>query len=222
MTLPLRRTPFVVRLVTIASSITLGACATRAVPDPNDAVQRYVAAAKAGDTHALYGMLSDEARLERSEAELGVVIAGEKAELAEFASRFGAPTSNAGENEPKVKSEAKLRYADGETVTLTFERGAFRIASAGALPSGAKTPDLALDELRRVLARRSYAGILRVVTPATRLALENDLRSLVKGLERPETLPVRIEGDVADVVVPGGHHVRMKRQGGVWRVDDFD
>ena len=34
-----------------------------------------------------------------------------------------------------------------------------RSASAGALPGGARTPEEALDQLRRVLARRSYAGV---------------------------------------------------------------
>jgi hypothetical protein len=44
----------------------------------------------------------------------------------------------------------------------------------------------------------------------------------VTGLEHPETLPVQVSGESATVAVPGGHHVRMKRDGGVWRVDDFD
>ncbi len=63
---------------------------------------------------------------------------------------------------------------------------------------------------------------MRVVTPATRAAIEADLRSLVTGLEKPESLPVQTTGDTASVTVPGGHHVRLKRDGGVWRVDDFN
>jgi hypothetical protein len=63
---------------------------------------------------------------------------------------------------------------------------------------------------------------MRVVSPATRAAIEADLRSLVTGLEKPETLPVQVLGDSAQVTVPGGHHVRLKREGGIWRVDDFD
>jgi hypothetical protein len=73
-----------------------------------------------------------------------------------------------------------------------------------------------------VLARRSYAGLMRVLSPATRAAIEQDLRALVTGLEKPDTLPVQAAGDSATVSVPGGHHVRLKREGGVWRIDDFD
>ena len=63
---------------------------------------------------------------------------------------------------------------------------------------------------------------MRVLSPATRAAIEQDLRSLVTGLEKSETLPVTVSGDSASVTVPGGHSVRLKREGGIWRVDNFD
>jgi hypothetical protein len=44
----------------------------------------------------------------------------------------------------------------------------------------------------------------------------------VNGLERAETLHVLVTGDAAVVTVPGGHTVKLRRDGGVWRVDDFD
>jgi hypothetical protein len=96
------------------------------------------------------------------------------------------------------------------------------VTSAGALPGGAKTPQEALDQLRRVVARRSYAGLMRVLSPTTRAAIERDLRALVDGLDHPSTLNVNVTGDAAVVVVPGGHEVRLRRDGGVWRVENFD
>ena len=66
--------------------------------------------------------------------------------------------------------------------------------------------------------RHHLAEVAAEATPA----IEADLRSLVTGLEKPESLPVQTTGDTAQVTVPGGHHVRLKRDGGVWRVDDFD
>jgi hypothetical protein len=73
-----------------------------------------------------------------------------------------------------------------------------------------------------VLARRSYAGLMRVLSPATRAAVENDVRSFVDGLSDTGSLPVQVTGDAALVSVPGGHQVKLKREGGVWRVEDFD
>src|SRR5690606_15063917 len=105
---------------------------------------------------------------------------------------------------------------------LELRDGRFWVTAAGALPGGSRTPEQALEQLRRVLARRSYAGLMRVLTPSTRAAIEQDLRSLVEGLERPDTLEVEVSGDAATVEVPGGHSVKLKREGGVWRVEDFD
>ena len=56
----------------------------------------------------------------------------------------------------------------------------------------------------------------------TRDALETDLRSLVEGLENPQTLDVKVSGDNAVVTVPGGHQVKLKREAGVWKIQDFD
>jgi hypothetical protein len=121
-----------------------------------------------------------------------------------------------------VEARARVRFADGEAATLDVEDGAFRVEAAYALPAGARTPADALAELRRVLARRSYAGLVRVLTERARSALEADLRSLVEGLESPEGLQVDVTGDTATAEVPGGHEVKLKREGGVWRVEDFD
>jgi hypothetical protein len=63
---------------------------------------------------------------------------------------------------------------------------------------------------------------MRVLSPATRAAIENDLRALVDGLNDPGTLPVQLNGDAATVSVPGGHQVKLKREGGIWRIEDFD
>jgi hypothetical protein len=63
---------------------------------------------------------------------------------------------------------------------------------------------------------------MRVMSPTTRASIEADLRALVDGLDKPGTLPVQVTGDTAVVHVPGGHQVKLRRESGVWRVDDFD
>jgi hypothetical protein len=73
-----------------------------------------------------------------------------------------------------------------------------------------------------VLARRSYDGLLRVLSTATRSSIEGDVRDLVQGLSDPDALLVRVTGDEARVPVPGGHTVILKREAGVWRVQNFD
>ena len=193
----------------------LSACGVGSIPDPRDAARDYAELAKKGDADRLYDMLTSEGQKARSRQDVKEIISGERQELADQAKAITSPGT-------RVRATARLRFDDGEESSLELRDGRFWITSAGALPGGAHTPEAALDQLRRVIARRSYAGLMRVLSPRTRAMIEQDLRSLVEGLEDPDTLPVHVTGDSASVAIPGGHHVRLKRDGGVWRVDDFD
>lgn len=191
------------------------ACAAARVPDPRDAARSYADAAVRGDADALYGMMTAESRRSRSKEDIRSVVAGERGELAENGHELSRPDT-------RVEATARVRYSDGEEAALDLRDGRYGVTATGALPGGGRTPEEALDQLRRVLARRSYAGLMRVLSPATRASVENDLRGLVDGLNAPERLPVQLTGDAAVVPVAGGHQVKLKREGGVWRVEDFD
>lgn len=207
------------RVVAALLPVVLGgalcACTVHAVPDPKSAADDYAAGASRGDADAIYEMMTSSAQKSRSREDVRRLVQEQRGELAEQAKLVTA-------RDARVEATARLRYADGEEAQLELRDGRFWLTSSGALPGGSRTPEQALDQLRRVLARRSYAGLMRVLTPSTRAAIEQDLRSLVSGLERPETLHVQVTGDAAVVTVPGGHTVKLKRDGGVWRVDDFD
>jgi hypothetical protein len=190
-------------------------CASSRVPDPHAAAAAYADAAARGDADALYTMMTASSRQARSRGDLQKMVAEERGELSDQAKDLSRP-------DVRVEATARLRYADGEEAALELREGRYWVTAAGALPGGARTPEEALEQLRRVLARRSYAGLMRVLSPATRAAVENDMRSLVDGLTEPATLSVQVTGDSAVVPIPGGHQVKLKRDGGVWRIDDFD
>jgi hypothetical protein len=199
----------------LLAALALG-CGASHIPDPKDTVVAYAEAAARGDADAIYDMMSEKGRRALSREEVRKIVADQKTELADQGKAVSAPGV-------VVKSRARVRFADGEDATLVRDDdGSFRVASADALPAGARTPEQALEQLRRVLARRSYAGLMRVLSPATRSAIENDLRSLVIGLEHPEGLDVVVAGDSATVQIPGGHEVKLRREAGVWHVEDFD
>lgn len=201
----------------LAAALISGAagCGSARVPDPRDAAKAYAEAAAKGDSDRLYEMLSDKGKRALTRDEVKHLVGDERAELADQGKALASPAA-------VVKSEARLRYADGEEAALTVEDGSYRIVAADALPSAARTPVQVLGELRRVLARRSYPGLVRLLSPSTRAAVETDLRSLVEGLESPEGLDVQVNGDAAVVTVPGGHQVRLRREGGSWFVEDLD
>lgn len=201
--------------VLVLLSLSSSACTAGGLPDPRDAARAYGDAAARGDAGALYAMMSASSQLDRRKQDVAKMLADERAELAEQAAALAEPGS-------RLTATARLRYADGEEAALDLRQGRYWVTSAGALPGGGRTPEEALDQLRHVLARRSYAGLMRVLSPATRAAVESDVRSFVDGLNEPATLPVQVTGDAAIVPVPGGHQVKLKREAGVWRVEDFD
>jgi len=47
------------------------------------------------------------------------------------------------------------------------------------------------------------------------------VRSLAKSLEEPATLDIRVDGDRADVDMGSGHFVTLRRDQGVWHVEDI-
>lgn len=190
-------------------------CGRQALPDPRAAADRWSEAVERGDSAAVYEMLTDDAKRTYGQPGTKRLLEANKKEIQRDARALASPGT-------EVEATATVRFADGEQAVLEVEEGEFKVGSAGALPSGARTPAQALADLRQALARRSYPGLMRVLSSDTKNAMENDLRSLVSGLEQPETLDVKVTGDSAEVTIPGGHSVRLKREAGVWRVEDFD
>jgi hypothetical protein len=160
-------------------------------------------------------MMTDASRRARSADEVAAAMASERPELVEQAAALER-------SDARVDASVTLRFADGEEAELELRDGRYGVLAAGALPGGGRTPAEILDRLRRVLARRSYVGLMRVLAATTRATVETDLRSLVDGLAVPEALQIQMDGDSAAVSVPGGHKIKLKREQGIWRVEDFD
>ncbi|HEY4103525.1 MAG TPA: hypothetical protein VGM44_06525 [Polyangiaceae bacterium] len=190
-------------------------CAGQRMPDPKLVATSYAEAAKAGDWQRIYALLSRQSQRDYGQTGTRQLVEQSKAELARQGQALLAPGA-------RVEALAEIRFDDGESAVLELEDGVFRVSSLGTVPSQARSPAEALGDFRRALARRSYPALLGVLSLETRGALETDLRSLVEGLENPETLDVKVSGDNAVVVVPGGHQVKLRREAGVWKIQDFD
>jgi len=199
----------------VVSGLSAPSCVSQSVPDPLKAARAYEEATARGDEATLYAMLTAASRRILSPDDVRAMVERERAELAEQGRPFG-------QGDLRVEATARLRYADGEEAALDLQDGRYWVTAAGALPGGGRTPAEAVDQLRRVLARRSYDGLMRVLSPATRTTVEQDVRSLVEGLSAPDSLLMQVNGDTAVIAVPGGHQVKLRRESGVWRVDDFD
>ena len=191
------------------------ACGSSAVPDPKPVVSRYAEAVRRGDAAAVYGLLTPKAQRSLGRAGVAKRVAEERAELTAQAQ---ALTSK----QAQLEMRSQLRFVDGEFASFTIEEGEFRLQAVSALPARATTPEMALAELRAVLARRSYAGLTRVLTQESALGLEEKLQSLVTALQNPDQLEIRIEAERAIIELPHGHRVELQKEEGVWKVHDFE
>src|SRR6185369_5114165 len=194
----------------LLAGLTAG-CAEARLPDPKLAAKRYAEAARAGDSERIYALLSSEAQRDYGPQGTRRLVDQAKAELSRQGTALLSPAS-------RVQASAEIRFDDGESALFELEDGAFHLSSLGTVPSRPRSPAEALGDFRRALARRSYPALLGVLSAETRQAMEGDLKSLVEGLENPETLDVKVSGDNAVVEVPGGHQVKLRREAGVWRV----
>lgn len=213
---PLVRCSDALKSGVVVIGLLLTACGHGAsVPDPAAALTEYTRAMEAGDAVALLGMMTEESRRSLSTQDVQRLLHEQKQELTAHAKGLA-------EHGQVVSSTARLRYADGEVATLDERDGRYYVTAASGLPAAARTPVEALEQLRIVLARRSYSGLLRVLTSDARTAMDEDVQSLVEGLRQPEALHVEVKGDRARVTVPGGHRVLLRRRDGVWRIEDLD
>jgi hypothetical protein len=193
----------------------LSACASQRVPDPKVTARAYASAAKRGDAAAIYALLTPE-----GQRALGV--SGTKQLVSESRAELGRTAQAIQNDGARVEASAEARFSDGESAELVLEDGQFKVDAASLLPARPRTPSQALAGLRRALARRSYPALMALFANDSQGALESDIGSLVSGLEHPETLDIQINGDAAEVQLPTGHRILLKREAGIWRVLDFD
>jgi hypothetical protein len=191
------------------------ACGGQRLPDPKVTARAYASAAQRGDADAIYALLTPEGQRALGREGTRQLVRESRSELGRTAKAIAGAGA-------QVEASAEARFHDGESATLVLEEGRFLVDAASLLPARPRTPGQALSGLRRALARRSYPALMAVLSGDSRGALEADLGSLVSGLEHPETLDVQINGDTAEVELPTGHLIKLKREAGVWRVLDFD
>jgi hypothetical protein len=192
----------------------LTACGKPSMPDPRDAAKRYAEALEKGDHAAVYALLTQNSKRRFGTSGTRKLMDGARAELLAQARAASSPSA-------RMQAEAELRFEDGDSVVLVLEDDAFKVGSAGTFPAEPRTPAQALSALRRALAVRSYPALVRLLSAEGRGAVEGDLRALVEGLDHSETLEVEVDGDSARVAVPGGYVIKLRREFGVWRIEDI-
>jgi hypothetical protein len=190
-------------------------CARASLPDPRLAAQRWSEAVQRKDPDAVYALLADSTRQALGRDGVRQVLERDARELAVAAGAASAPSA-------RLETLVQVSYADDRAASLVWEDGTFKVTAAGALPAGATRPEDVLRELREVLARRSFSGLLRVLTRDAGQSLDANLKSVIESLEDPASAEIEIDGRRATARLPGGHVVKLEREDGAWHIRDFD
>ncbi len=170
---------------------------------------------RAGDGEAVRALLSQRARQRFDADQVGKLLKRDAAELE-------ALSSAVAQSDARVEVTAELRGPEGWSVRLVDSGAGFQLAASDSMPGAALRPTDALRELRAVLRRRSYHGLLRVLTRDTASALDADMAALVEALSQIDSLRVEVEGRRAVVDLADGHRVVLEREDGVWKIRDFN
>ena len=76
--------------------------------------------------------------------------------------------------------------------------------------------------VREALSRRSYPGLLTVLTQNSAAGFEGQLQSLVEALGDAQSLQIEVKDDRAVITLPQGHSVELRKENGLWKVHDFE
>ena len=213
--LPLGLRPRRAPKLAIAGALLALGCAGQRLPDPKVTARAYASAVQRGDANAVFELLTPESQRALGRNGTRQLLNESKKEVTRAAAAIASEGA-------RVEASSETRFSDGERATLVLEDGRFLVDAATLLPARPRTPSQALSGLRRALARRSYPALMALMTGDSQGALEADLGSLVNGLSHPETLDIQQSGDSAEVQLPTGHRILLKREAGIWHVLDFD
>lgn len=181
------------------------------MPDPRDAARSYEKAVRSGDAVALRELLSEEARLAYSEADLRRLLQAEKVELASRAASVAAASA-------RVDVRATLGTARGPELSLAVEQGEFRLSSDSALLPRPESPRAALVALGAALHSRDAGRLEVLLSEEQQVRMAERRAALLSSLLELDGATWEVQDEKATAVLPDGQVVELVREGGVWRV----
>jgi hypothetical protein len=192
---------------------------------PERAVERYLAAVRAGRFDEAYGLMSSSYRRDHDRAGFVRSLGEHTAEVQAAAARLAAGAAS-------VELRAEARYGDGDTLPLTLEGGAWHLAGDPLDFYPQATPLEALRSFLRAIERRRYDVAWRFVPSRYRKEISvADLRARWEGDKAAELQaeiaevrahlaePFELRGSEARLALGGERAARLVREEGQWRVE---
>jgi hypothetical protein len=196
--------------------------------DPESVLHSYARALEDGRAEDAYRMLSDEARRGLSLEAFRRMLLESHDDVHEVGQALSRPTS------PPVVT-ATLSTASGQAIDLVLENGKWKVEATAIDLYAQDTPRHAVLGFVRALDRKRYDVILRYVPDAHKEGLDPaKLKAAWEGHDKEEmdqvlaalkaalpTVAIEEVGDSAQMPYGPGT-MRLVREHGLWKIEDFD
>lgn len=191
-----------------------GGCARPGLPPVETARERFAEAASAGDSDALWNMLTARAKNELNRKQLQQLVKQNRRELQELAEELRA-------SGVACQGRAEMFLRDGRRVQLTHGGGTFWVRSAGLVPAPARSPEQAAQLFRQAVESRNLDQLQSVLSGRSRRTVDRFFYELDSSLELLQDASSEVSGDHAEMVLPNGRRLVLTREAGSWRVEAF-
>jgi hypothetical protein len=196
--------------------------------DPESVLHAYAHALEEGRAEDAYRMLSEDARRTVSLEAFRRMVHDSGDDVREIGQALSRPTS------PPVVT-ASVTAPSGEEVDLVLERGTWKVEATAIDLYAQDSPRHAVQGFVRALERKRYDMILRYVPDAHKEGLDAaKLKSAWEGNDKEEmdqvlaalkqSLPnAAIEETGESAQMPyGAGTLKLVREHGLWKIEDFD
>lgn len=193
----------------------------RPPPSPAEALVRVARALGGDDPQAAYQLLDEPTRTQLPykvfEERFRDTAPERRAQAAALTRRARGP----------LQTTAVISFSDGTQLALERAPGPLRpylLRDLRLEGAQARSPEEALQLLVAAAEARSYAAVLRLLTPAQRQAIEAELRERVEklrgALQRRQALDIK--GDRARLQYDPRFYIDLKKERDGWRVQDLN
>lgn len=206
----------------------VSACAPKSAANPRSALRAYTEALEEDRLEDAYALLSPESRAELSYEEFEDLVRDHPEEVKAL-----VQAARSEKSPPLVTAE--FITDSGETLTLTYENGAWRIDESAVLLYDQSEPRKALASFVKAYDKKRYDLLLLFVPKGDQEGLtEEVLRKSWEGEQKLEmeqiveglrshlaTGQLEVLGDRATMSYGAGGVVELLREDGVWKIEDF-
>lgn len=193
----------------------------RTTPPAATAVRSLIAALRSDNPRPAYEMLAEETRRSVPFDDFALMWKQSAPER-----KFQAQALEEGlKGDPDLGERSRVVYADGKTVYLQREAGAWKLESALVSRYHSANPRDAIQIFAEGVAARDYEGVMRILSSRRRDGIRSQVDAFATSLLRHLDDEITLIGKEKAVLrwedEESRYRIVLRKEGDEWRVDDI-